>query len=81
MMAGTIRQEMEIKQGWSYFSSLVDDGLGVCGGRGVSGGEGGPMAASFLLHDSESEVSGVGKAAWGCDWSGSDMAVPLQGVP
>ena len=29
----------------------------------VSGREGGPMAASFLLSDSESEVGSVGKAA------------------
>ena len=35
------------------------------------------MNASFSLSDSESEVSGVGKAAWGCDCSGSNMAVLL----
>ena len=51
----------------------------MCGGLGVSGREGGPMNASFSLSDSESEVDGVGKAAWGCDWSGSDMAVLLVG--
>ena len=49
----------------------------MCGGLGVSGGEGGPMNASFSLSDSE--VGGVGKAAWGCDYSGSDMAVLLVG--
>ena len=33
------------------------------------------MAASFLLFFSESEVGGVGKVAWGCDWSGSDSGL------
>ena len=51
----------------------------MCGGGGVSGGEGGPMAASCSLSDSESEGGSVGKAAWGCDWSGSEMAVLLVG--
>ena len=37
------------------------------------------MNASFSLSDSESEVSGVCKAAWGCDCSGSNMAVLLVG--
>ena len=36
----------------------------------VSGREGGPVGASFSVSDSESEVGSVGKAAWGCDWSG-----------
>ena len=35
----------------------------VCG---VSGGQGGPVAVSCSLSDSESE-GGVGKAAWRCD--------------
>ena len=37
------------------------------------------MAASFSLSDSESEVGGVDKAAWECDWSCSNMAVLLVG--
>ena len=33
----------------------------MCGGHGVNGGEGGPMAALCLLSDSESEVGSVGR--------------------
>ena len=51
----------------------------MCGDHGHSGGEGGPMAASCLLSDSESEGSSVGNDAWRCDWSGSEMAVLLVG--
>ena len=31
------------------------------------------MAAPFSLSDSESEMGSMGKAAWRCDWSGSDI--------